>query len=478
MSTELGNLSEEGLLCWLKRYLDYGEITNDEFPAKGASSWYPYGYSLIKNILSLASALLSKRVGFDEIVLPSFVHGEDFMKECHNIKDFSERVYWSPLYREDDLHVVTPTIEAQLGALYAEWLREDKALPFKYFTIRGVGRYETGRTIPLWKERNVWPFFEGLSAHNSKSDFLLTIQKQIVFMKFFFKKLGIPTIIIERPKINPRLREYSERRIEAITMTPDRRVVILANIYDLGEIFSKVYDICYSVKGKQHYALTSAIGLSGRVLAVLLAINGDENGFILSPSLAPIMAALVPVYNKPVLHDLADKIRAYLIKKKIIVKIFPAINSLGERRRKIAAMGIPFVVEIGPREIKNSWAFLKPRAFLHPVNTEIKKIPAAITSLSRQLERIIKSRALQHFGSLNRCAKSKQELIKFTKEEFLTKALFCDEPSCYEKASRSTKAEIIGRACNDIQNSKNRCIICGNKAIQNIYFGIKWKGEK
>jgi len=154
---QLNNLTEEKLMEWLKSYLDFGEIVNDDFPSKGVSSWYPYGYALIKNILKLASNILIKNAGFQEIVLPSFVHGEDFMKECRHIKDFSEHVYWSPLYKEDDLHVVTPTIEAQLGSLYARWLRDSKALPYKYFTIRSVARYITGRTIPLRKNRDLWP---------------------------------------------------------------------------------------------------------------------------------------------------------------------------------------------------------------------------------------------------------------------------------------------------------------------------------
>jgi len=122
------NPSEEELIEWLRSYLDFGEIVNDDFPAKGASSWYQYGYSLIKKILQLASSLI-KNIGFNEIVLPSFVHGEDFMKECRNIKDFSERVYWSPLYREDDLHVVTPTIEAQLALFIQNGYRAVKNSP-------------------------------------------------------------------------------------------------------------------------------------------------------------------------------------------------------------------------------------------------------------------------------------------------------------------------------------------------------------
>lgn len=335
-------LSEELLIEWLKSYLEFGEIVNNDFPAKGSSSWYPYGYALIKNVLKLASTLLIKNAGFQEIVLPSFVHGEDFMKECRHIKDFSERVYWSPLYKEDDFHVVTPTIEAQLGSLYTKWIKNNKTLPFKYFTIRGVGRYETGRAIPLWKERNVWPFFEGFSAHNSSTDFKLTINQQVKFMEDFFKALGIPILIIERPKLTTRLKKYSELRIEAITITPDKRVVILANIYDLGEIFSKVYDMSYFIGDTKHYVLTSAIGLSGRVLATLLAMYGDKNGFVIPPSIAPILVSIVPIYDKSNLNKLADKLEKYLLKNNISTRVFPATSSLGDRRRKIQAMGIPF----------------------------------------------------------------------------------------------------------------------------------------
>lgn len=474
----MDNISEEELIDWLKFYLDFGEVVNDEFPAKGASSWYPYGYSLIKNLLHLASYLLIKKAGFEEIVLPSFVHGEDFMKECRNIKDFSERVYWSPLYKEDDLHVVTPTIEAQLGSLYEKWLHTGRKLPFKYFTIRGVGRYETGRTIPLWKERNVWPFFEGLTVHQKRADFIITIRQQVRFMETFFEELGIPVIIVERPKINPRLREYSEQRVEAITITKDKRVVILANIYDLGEIFSKVYDICYYVKNTKHYVLTSAIGLSGRVLATLLAVNGDKDGFILPPSLAPILVAIVPVYDKIALNKWGHKLKKYLLEQGLTSREFPATSTLGDRRKKIAAMGIPFSIEFGANEIKSSVVHIKQRGLPSVISTKIKELSDLISVQSKILEKTIKLKAIQQFSSLNQSAKSKTEFFSFAKDDLLTKASFCHESACWSEVSKQAAKEIIGRSYDTKPGSRTKCIICKDKAVQYLYFGVKWKGEK
>ena len=475
---QLNNLTEEKLMEWLKSYLDFGEIVNDDFPSKGVSSWYPYGYALIKNILKLASNILIKNAGFQEIVLPSFVHGEDFMKECRHIKDFSEHVYWSPLYKEDDLHVVTPTIEAQLGSLYARWLRDSKALPYKYFTIRSVARYITGRTIPLRKNRDLWPFFEGLSAHASETDLYHTIQQEAEFMKEFFEILGIPVLIIETPKITPKLQEYSERRIEVITITQDKRVVILATIYDLGKMFSKVYDISYSVKNTKYYTLMTAIGLSGRVLATLLTINGDNEGFIIPPFLAPVLVAILPVYDKNILNKQAKKIEKYLLSKEITSKVFLATSSLGERRRKIKAMGIPFIIEIGPNEIKSSVIQVKQRIETNVVNCSLEKLPKIIKTQCKSLEKTIKSRAVGQFKLLNRTAKSKVDFLYFARNELLTKASLCDKSTCYEGISKQTSKKIIGRAYDESLDSKDKCIICGKTAVQNLYFGAKWRGEK
>ena len=297
-------------------------------------------------------------------------------------------------------------------------------------------------------------------------------------MKEFFEILGIPVLIIETPKITPKLQEYSERRIEVITITQDKRVVILATIYDLGKIFSKVYDISYSVKNTKYYTLMTAIGLSGRVLATLLTINGDNKGFIIPPFLAPVLVAILPVYDKNILNKQAKKIEKYLLSKEITSKVFLATSSLGERRRKIKAMGIPFIIEIGPNEIKSSVIQVKQRIETNVVNCSLEKLPKIIKTQCKSLEKTIKSRAVGQFKLLNCTAKSKVDFLYFAKNELLTKASFCDKSTCYEGISKQTGKKIIGRAYDESLDSKDKCIICGKTAVQNLYFGVKWRGEK
>jgi len=476
----INEISEQELVNWLRYYLVAGQIVNEKYSSKGASSWYPYGYSIIKNILSIASDILVREAGFKEIVLPSFVHGEDFMKECSNIKDFSERVYWSPIYREDDLHVVTPTIEAQLGVIYEGWLREGKRLPYKYFTVRAVGRCETGRTIPLWKERNIWPFFEGLTADSSIKDFLKTIHDQVIFMKQFFKQLGIPILIVERPRIEKRLQEYSEKRIEAITITKDKRVVILANIYDLGEIFSKVYDIILKKKKlfPKSYALVSAIGFSGRVLAVLLSIYGDEKGFLMNPHISPIQVGIIPIYDSISIKNQAKKILIKLGKEGISSRIFSANSSFGERRKIVEAMGIPFILEVGTREIESGIYVIKTRSLIEPIKVNFDRLVPTLKKQSNFLNGKMSKKASDDFYALNKQPKDIKEFVNFTKNGYLTKISLCNKNNCLMRATSLSQVEVIGKDCGRSSKKNIKCIICAQKAKRYIYFGIKWKGEK
>ncbi|MCX6705220.1 MAG: His/Gly/Thr/Pro-type tRNA ligase C-terminal domain-containing protein [Candidatus Woesebacteria bacterium] len=299
-------------------------------------------------------------------------------------------------------------------------------------------------------------------------------------MKSFFAKLGIPILILERPRINKRLQEYSEKRIEAITMTKDRRVVILANIYDLGIIFSKVYGIFYNSKedNKENYALTSAIGLSGRVLAVLLALNGDEKGFVLSPNIAPIKVAIIPISDKPPVNKMVRKITSELKKIMITSRVFFVTSSLSERRKKIQAMGVPFIIEVGERELKSSQISLKVRSDLNSVQTQIEKLGETVRDQHSVFSKYLESKAKNEFESLNRMANSKKEFLDLAKEEFLIKSLFCDNPGCYTKIIGYSKMEILGSAYGKFSEGKSKCLVCGKAATQTIYYGIKWKGEK
>lgn len=136
------------------------------------------------------------------------------------------------------------------------------------------------------------------------------------------------------------------------------------------------------------------------------------------------------------------------------------------------------MVEIGPNEIKKLTVQIKQRTIESNINSKIMQLPKVIRDLGESLEKVIKDRSYEQFRSLNRIAKTKVDLLNFVKNEFLTKAPFCDESTCYEKISEVTGREIIGREYKESISRNSSCVICKKKSVQNLYFGIKWKGEK
>jgi len=469
------NFKEEEFNPLLKNFLRDGEIVDDCFPAKGVSSWYPYGYMIMENILSKAKNLLEK-INFREITLSSFINGEEFLKECRAIKDFSERVYWSPVFIRDDCHVVKPTIEAQICSLISE-NHQEFSVPLKVFTVREVGRYETGKTFPIWKERNVWPFFELFSVHKKKNELADTIKQETLFMKNFFREIGLPVLIVSRPKIIKRLQEYSEKRIEAVSITPYNRVVVLANIYDLGDIFSRVY----SLKGKDNkYLQMSTLGFSGRVLISAVSFLADHEGLLVPPQISPFEVEFVLVQNKPAVINYAKEIKRELKNKKI--KFFSQeeiISTYGERKRKAIKKGSILLIFIGEKEVATNTVLIMNQ--LSDKEEKISKFGLAekIEKLLVKIKRYYEKTSNLRLKSMIMEAKTLVNAKKNIHDNRLSVSAFCERENCLIDVEKSTAAEIIGVPLNSHRRLASKlCINCGKKAYQNVILGKKWKGEK
>lgn len=333
---------------WMDSLLRKARILEHNFPVKGESGWLPYGFSIAHDLIKIFESSFEK-IGFSEIGLPTFVKGEIFLEQCKQIKDFSGRVYWSSPFEKDDYHVVKPTIEAQISKLFGLWTGQGKELPYKYYTCRSVGRYETGRTIPLWKERNVWPFFEAHSAHHNNKDFLETINQEAEILKTVLTELNIPVFIIQRPKIGKRLKEYSERRVEAISITPYRGVTILSSIYDLGEIFSKVYEI-KSERG-EYYPMVN-FAFSGRLLGTVFSVNCDQFGLKLPLCIAPFAARITTINSGSADQaKYATKIKNSLERNGITADTDFSDQSFKKRIDFTKRQGIPLIILIGKDEV-------------------------------------------------------------------------------------------------------------------------------
>lgn len=122
------------------------EIVDWTYPLTGAPAWFPHGFELARRLLEQASAALEAE-GYEPAVLPTLVPLELFRVQASEIKDFTRRLYTSGP-SETERYVLAPTMEAQVSAVFRDWLEAGQRLPFHVYTVRQVARHENGRLAP------------------------------------------------------------------------------------------------------------------------------------------------------------------------------------------------------------------------------------------------------------------------------------------------------------------------------------------
>src|SRR5581483_274334 len=82
--------------------------------------------------------------------------------------------------------------------------------------------------------------------------------------------------------------------IEALM--PDGKALQSATSHDLGQNFSKAYDIAFADADQRiKHVYTTSWGMSWRMLGAVIMVHGDDRGLRFPPKLAPSEAVIVPI---------------------------------------------------------------------------------------------------------------------------------------------------------------------------------------
>jgi len=78
---------------------------------------------------------------------------------------------------------------------------------------------------------------------------------------------------------------------------PDGKALQMGTAHNLGQNFSKAFDIKYVGKDDQeHYAWNTSWGVSWRVIGGMIMVHGDDKGLVLPPKIAPIQVVIIPIF--------------------------------------------------------------------------------------------------------------------------------------------------------------------------------------
>jgi prolyl-tRNA synthetase len=176
-------------------------------------------------------------------------------------------------------------------------------------------------------------------------------------------KLAVPFIINKRPEWDKFPGADYTMAFDA--MMPDGKSLQVGTVHMLGTKFAKTFDITFeNDKGEREHVNQTCYGISERCIAAVIGIHGDNKGLVLPPNASPTQVVIIPIVFKKeeeAVKQACGNVKAILDAAGIAATIDAADERPGAKYYKWEMKGLPFRIEIGPRDIKNNAVMLVRR---------------------------------------------------------------------------------------------------------------------
>jgi prolyl-tRNA synthetase len=368
----------------------------DYTPVKGSMAIRPEGYAIWEAIQRQLDRRF-KATGHVNAYFPLLIPMSFLAKEAEHVEGFAMEcavVTHSRLEKgpkglqaggeplEEPL-IIRPTSETIIGHMYSEWVQSYRDLPILINQWCNVMRWEMRTRLFLRTSEFLWQ--EGHTAHETAEEAREETLKMLdVYADFAENVLAIPVVKGEKTESEKFPGAVVTYCIEALMQ--DGKALQCGTSHDLGQNFSKAFNIKFLGRDqKQQLAWTTSWGASTRLIGALIMTHSDDEGLVLPPRVAPDVAAVVPIYRGP---EEEQKVRAFV--EKLVASLtggretnrisrhgieswqFDPITEQrivadfrdsrpGEKHFQWEQRGVPFRIEVGPRDVDAGNFVLKGR---------------------------------------------------------------------------------------------------------------------
>ncbi|ADP77836.1 prolyl-tRNA synthetase [Methanothermus fervidus DSM 2088] len=446
---------------WYHEILENAEIIDSRYPVKGMHAWLPYGFKIRKKIIETLRKLLDE--DHDEVLFPLLIPEEELMKESIHIKGFEDEVYWVTHGGKAKLKrklALRPTSETAMYPMFSLWIRTHKDLPLKVYQIVNTFRYETKHTRPLIRIREITTFKEAHTVHKTLEGAEKQVKKAINIYKTFFDSLGIPYLITKRPEWDKF--PGAVYTIAFDTLMPDGRTLQIGTIHNLGQNFSKTFDITFETEeGKHEHAYQTCYGVSDRVIASVISIHGDEKGLCLPPKIAPIQIVIVPIIFKETEEEVLEfckNVEKKLKEGKLKVHLDDRDIRAGRKFYEWEMKGIPLRIEIGPKDIEKNKVVVVRRDSGEKMDVKfddnfVENIKSIIEKMNNDMRKRAWEKMKKKIYDVDDIKKCK-DIINNGKG--VVRVIWCGNENCGKNLEEKIKADMLGIE----GKSSGKCLNC------------------
>ena len=241
----------------------------------------------------------------------------------------------------------------------------------------------------------------GAHGHATKED----ADKEVMMILEFYRQLiedqlAVPAILGYKTDKEKFVGALYTTTLEA--MMPDGKALQMGTSHNLGQNFSKPFEIKYLGKDEQtHYAWTTSWGVSWRLISAMIMLHGDDKGLIVPPRIAPIQVVIVPIYFKEgdsgSITEKARRIFELLTKSGLAVHLdLRDQYTPGWKFHDWELKGVPLRLEIGPKDVEkhqvvlvrrdnSQKAFVADENVVSTVTTSLEEIQTNLLDAARRL---------------------------------------------------------------------------------------------
>ncbi len=376
--------------AWYNELVLRSELA-DYSPVRGSMVIRPWGYTLWENMQRALDDMF-KATGHENAYFPLLIPLSFIEKEKEHVQGFKPELAVVTHAGGKDLEepfAIRPTSETVIMAMYAKWIQSYRDLPLLLNQWANVMRWELRTRLFLRTSEFLWQ--EGHTVHATAQEAEEHARRMLgVYRTFMEDWMAMPPVTglkSDTEKFAGAVRSYA---CEA--MMQDNRALQAGTSHFLGQNFSRQFELTFqSEEGREEYAWNTSWGVSTRLIGGLVMTHGDDQGLVLPPKLAPVQVVIVPILrgddHGPVLEK-ADAVRDALVAQGVRTKVDARdFLSVGSKFYEWDRKGVPFRMEIGPKDIASGQVVLAKRvASGEGPRKEFVPEPEAVATLPRRLD--------------------------------------------------------------------------------------------
>lgn len=401
---------------WYQQVIKEADLAETS-DVRGCMIIKPWGYTIWENMQRGLDGMF-KETGHENAYFPLFIpksflekeaeHVEGFAKECavvtHHrlVPDGEGGLIPDPNAKLEEELIVRPTSETIIGAAFSRWVQSYRDLPILLNQWANVVRWELRTRMFLRTAEFLWQ--EGHTAHATREEAWEETRLMLdVYAKFAEDFMAMPVIKGEKTAGERFPGAVSTVSIEA--MMQDRKALQAGTSHFLGQNFAKAQDISFQdAEGNNEFAWTTSWGVSTRLVGALIMTHSDDDGLVLPPRLAPKQVVLLPIYRNdeerskvlPYCESLQKELQAQsFADAPIRVTIDDRDIRGGEKKWQHVKRGVPYRLEIGPRDIESNSVFACRRDEPKAQGVDRNKFVKTITKRMEDLQQKLFNAALQ-----------------------------------------------------------------------------------